>query len=85
MQKSPGSEARLLYFPDVAGTKEFVEIAGTFFGDDVAHLLVNHVFIAGQVIPSAENADGGGETGAVLHVRKQEGVGRAGVMGVVDD
>ena len=60
----------LLDFPGVAGVEEFVEIAGAALGDYVFDLLVHHVFVAGQIIPGAENADRCREAGAMLHVRK---------------
>src|SRR5690242_18771052 len=48
----------LLHFPDVAGAEELVQVAGTFLGDDFLNLILHDVFVARQIIPSAEDADG---------------------------
>jgi hypothetical protein len=77
--------AWLLNFPDVAAAEEFVEVSGAFLLDDAGDLVVDHVFIARQVVPGAQNSDGSGEAGAALHVGEQESVGGTRVMGVVDD
>ena len=74
-----------LNFPDVAATEEFVEVPGAFLLDDAGDLVVDHVFVARQIVPGAQNADGSWETGTAFHVREQESVGRARVMRVVDD
>ena len=58
----------LLHFPDIAATKQFVEVSRTLLLDDASDLVVDHVFVAGQVVPSAQNADGSGESGAAFHV-----------------
>src|SRR5437879_8732937 len=73
----------LLHFPGVARSKKFAKVAGTALGDDVLDLLAHHVFVARKIVPSAENADGRGETWPVLHMREQEGVGWPRVVGVV--
>jgi len=77
--------AELAHFPGVAGVQEFVQVARAALGDDVLYLLVHDVLVAGQVVPCAKDADGRGETGAMLHVGEQEGVRRAGMMRVVND
>jgi hypothetical protein len=51
----------------------------------VANLLIDNVFVAWEIVPGAEDAYRRREAFAVLHVREEEGVGRARVMGVVDD
>ena len=43
-----------------------------------------HVFVARQVIPGAQHADGSGEAWAMLHVREQESVSGARMMRVMD-
>src|SRR5260221_5725583 len=75
----------LLYFPDVAAAEQLVEVSGAFLLDDAGDLFVDHVFVAREVVPGAQNADGGREAGAVLHMGEQEGVGRARVVRIVDD
>ena len=49
------------------------------------HLIVDDVFVARQIVPGAQNADGSGEAGACLHVRKQESVGGPRVVRVMND
>ena len=51
----------------------------------VANLLIDDVFVAWKIVPGAQNAYRSREAFAVLHVREEEGVGRARVMRVVDD
>src|SRR5713226_9268289 len=73
----------LLYFPSVAGAKEFAEVAAAALGDNVFDLLVHHVFVAREIVPGAKNADGRWEARPMLHVREQEGVGRPRVVRVM--
>ncbi len=75
----------LANLPGVAGAEKFGEIAGAALGDDVFDLVVHDVFVAREVVPGAQNADGGGEAGAMLHVREQESVRGARVVRVMDD
>src|ERR1700730_1595672 len=75
----------LLHFPGVAGVKQLVEITGAALGDYVFNLLVHDVLIARQIIPRAENAQGRGESWAVLHVGEQKSVGRPGMVRVMHD
>ena len=63
------SASALFHFPDVPGTQKLVQVAGTALGDDFLNLVLHDIFVAGQIIPSPENADRGREAGAVLHVR----------------
>jgi len=63
--------------------QQLVQVTGTALGDDVFDLLIHDVFIARQIVPRAEHADGGGESGAMLHVRKQESVRGARMVRVV--
>jgi hypothetical protein len=60
----------LANFPGIAGVEEFVQITGATLGDHVLNLLVHHVFVAGQVVPRPEDADGSGESRPMLHVRE---------------
>ena len=64
------SDAKLAGFdtPGVAAAEKLGEIAGATLGLHVADLLIDDVFVAREIVPSAENADGSGETFAVLHV-----------------
>src|ERR1700682_3963091 len=71
------------HFPGIAGMQEFVQVARATLGNYVFDLLIHHVLIAGQVVPGAKHADGCWESGTMLHVRKQEGVRRPGMMRVV--
>ena len=75
----------LFYFPGVAGVQEVFEAANTLFGDHVGELLVDDVLEARGIGPSAENSDGSGESGAVGHGGKKEGVMGARVMDVVNE
>src|SRR5271156_21971 len=84
-ERGTGRKPVLLYFPGVAGLEELVEVAGAALGDYVLKLLGHYVFVAGEVVPGAEDADGSRESGPVLHVREQEGVGGPGVVRVVYD
>src|SRR6266852_9069805 len=77
--------AWLFYFPDVAGAEQFCEVARALFGGDFVELVVDDVFEAREVVPGAEDADRCRKSGAIFHMRKQEGVGRTRVMRVVDD
>ena len=61
------------------------KIARAFFLYDFLHLLVDHIFVARQIVPGAQNADRSGEAGASFHVRKQESVGGPRVMSIVND
>src|SRR4030095_1685843 len=54
-------------------------------GLDRGNLLVDDVFVTRQIVPGAEDADGGGEDFAVLHVREEESVRGTRVVCVVDD
>ena len=58
----------LLYFPRVAGSKKFAQVATPALGDDVLDLLVHHVFVTRHITPRAEDADGCWEIRAVFHV-----------------
>ena len=71
--------------PSVAAAKEFGQVTGAALGLDVGDLLVDYIFVAWEVVPGAEYADGSWEALAVLHVGEKEGVGRARVVGVVND
>lgn len=75
----------LLHFPSVTCAQQRSQIASAFFLDDFRYLLVDYVFIARQVVPSAQDSDGCGEAGAPFHVRKQEGVGGTVMVGVMND
>ena len=55
-------------FPGVAGAEELGQVAFAFFGLDVANLLSDYVFVARNVVPGAQDADGGGKAGAMFHV-----------------
>ena len=68
-------EKELLYFPGVAGTKQLGEVAGTTLGDDGSDLFVHDIFVAWDVAPGTENADGRGEIGAAFHMGELECVG----------
>src|SRR5258708_34605077 len=70
----------LLYFPDVAAPEQLVEVSGAFLLDDAGDLFVDHVFVAREVVPGAQNADGGREAGAALNMGEPEGVGPARVL-----
>ncbi len=78
-------EGELLHFPGVAGAKEFGEVTGTTLGDDGLDLLVHDIFVAWDVAPGTEDADGSGKIGAAFHVGELEGVGGERMMRVVDD
>ena len=73
----------LFHFPCVARPEKLREIARPTLRDNVLDLLIHDVFVARKIVPRAKHADGRGETWAMLHVRKQEGVGRARVMSVM--
>src|ERR1700675_685135 len=81
------SKNRLLrmYFPGVAGAKQFGEVALAALGLDVADLVGDEVFVARDVVPGAKDADGSGEAGTLLHVREEEGVGGARMFLVVNE
>ncbi len=72
-------------FPGVACAEELGQVAFAFFGLDVANLLGDHVFVARDVVPLAQDADGRREAGAMFHVAQHEGVSGAGVVLVVDE
>jgi len=55
--------AGLLYFPDIAAAEEFIEVSRAFLLDDGGDLFVDHVFVAGQVVPGTQNANGVGKPG----------------------
>src|SRR5271169_3755871 len=63
---------RLLHFPGVAGAEKFIQTPWTFLCDHFLNLLVDDVFVARQIVPGTENADGSGESRAMFHVREQE-------------
>ncbi len=50
-----------------------------------SNLVVDQVFVARDVVPGAEDADGSGEAGQLLHLRQQESVGRVRMLFVVDE
>src|SRR5258708_12149520 len=75
----------LLYFPDVAAAEQLVEVSGTFLLDDAGDLFVDHVFVAREGVPGAQNADGVREARAVLHMGEQEGGGRHPLCACVHD
>src|ERR1700732_495717 len=64
----------LSHFPGIAGVKQLREIARTSLGDDVLNLPGHYVLIAVAVL-GAEDADGSGESGHILHLREEERVG----------
>src|SRR5439155_19327376 len=74
----------LLHFPDVPCTQEFVQVSGTALGDDFLDLVFHDVFVTRQIVPCAENADGGWEAGAMLHVREQKRIRGTRMMRVVN-
>src|SRR6266850_1185105 len=84
-QADKEGEGKLLHFPGVAGAKQLGEVARTAFGDDGLDLFIHDVFVAGNITPGAEDADGRGEIWAAFHVGELEGVGGKRVMRVVDD
>ena len=65
--------------------KEFRQVALAALGLHVANLLGDHVFVARNVVPGTQNADGSGEAGALFHVREQEGIGGPRMVLVVDE
>src|SRR5712692_5079274 len=67
---------KLFHFPGVARAQHLPEVARAAFGDDFLDLILHHVFVARQIIPSAENAEGCRETRPVFHVGKQESIRR---------
>src|SRR5437773_689474 len=74
----------LLHFPDVPCTQEFVQVSGTALGDDFLDLVLHDVFVTRQIVPCAENADGGWEAGAMLHVGEQKRIRGTRMMRVVN-
>ncbi len=80
----PG-QLELFYFPGVAGTEELREIAWSTLGNNVLNLLVHDVFIARKVVPCAKHANRRWEAGTMLHMRKQESIGRARMMRIMNN
>jgi hypothetical protein len=78
-------EQELFHFPGIAGAQELAQVAGTSLRDDSLNLLIHHVFVARHVIPRAEDSDGRGEIRAMLHVRELEGIGRPGMVNIMND
>src|SRR6516225_451086 len=74
----------LLDFPGVAGPQQLGQVARPLFLDHLSYLLVDHVFIARQVVPGPENTDGRRESRSSLHMRKKERIGRTRVVRVVN-
>src|SRR5579862_9324350 len=72
-------------FPGIAGAEELFQIAFAAAFLHVANLLGDDVLVARDVIPGAEDSDGSGEAGTLLHVAEEKGVSGTRMMLVVDE
>src|SRR5207248_10132547 len=68
-----------------AGAQKLVQIAWAAFGDDFLNLVLHDVFVTRKIVPRAEDAKGGRETLAMLHMRKQESIRGARMMSIVNN
>src|SRR6187549_1235217 len=74
-----------LDLPGIAAAEKLREVAGAAFCFHLGDLLVDEVFVAGEIGPRAKHADRSWEAGALFHVRKLKSIKRARVVNVVDD